>query len=134
MKYKPKHKTRENLLDMCGFVSSQQRGYEKVVHLSGKHRPIKGIESNPKGVLYTPRQLKQKLNNCASTRLHALLNLDGEIELHLDEPHPQDKTKHKTRSRCRSVEIMIKQFKKLDVSDKWYIRIKDYILELTTKK
>lgn len=124
MIYKPKHKTREELLKMCGFTSAvNSRGYEYVIHLSGKHRQIKDIENNHPTIRFTPRQLKQKLNNYASTRLHALLNLDGEIELHLDEPHPQDKTKHKARSYCQSVEDMIKKFKKLDVGEKWYIKL-----------
>ena len=80
------------------------------------------------GLRYKPsnRGYVRALNNV--NRLHALVGLDGDIDLHFDEPHPEDKSKHKSRKFCKTVEREIVRFKKIDVSERWHIRLLDRFL------
>jgi hypothetical protein len=110
MRYFPKRKTVAELLEARGFVSVN-RGYEKML--------IK--EKTP----WIVAGLVKRGITIASTRLHALITLDGGIDLHLDEPHPEDKAKHKSRRFCKLVGKEIEEFKKLDVAEQWYLRFWD---------
>lgn len=126
MKYTPKHKKAVEILLECGYTSVN-RGYERVLNLNGKGKEVK--KRHP-SILYTPKQLRDKLNKVATTRFHSFITLDGDIDLHLDEPHPEDKTKHKSRKNCKSVELEIKKFRKLDRSNKWYVRFIRFIFSM----
>src|SRR3990167_1039273 len=103
MKYVPRYKTANEILEKLGYIHAN-RGYQKVLI----------PEKIPKQDKWSIGIVKKKVGVIvASTRLHALPTYDGlVIDLHLDEPSPVDKSVHKSRKFCKKVEVEIKRFKK----------------------
>lgn len=121
MRYTPRRKTMEEILKARGFTSVN-RGYEKVITAKKNPVTVFGVIKKSKGV--------------ASTRLHALPVMDGGkiiLELHLDEPHPEDKTLHKSRKFCKQVDKEIDEWKKFDVSDNKFVRFYDRLIKAINK-
>jgi hypothetical protein len=98
MRYSPKRKSFEYILEKRHFKKHPSRGYVREIQGTAK-------------------------------QLHAIMK-EGDIDLHFDEPHPEAKWKHKSRKYCKTVKHEIEQFKKIDISENWFVRKYDEMINL----
>lgn len=115
MRYKPRYKTAKEIILERGYTNAN-RGYERVLIPEKKPKHVLGIIKKGGSV------------TVASTRFHALPTLDGGIDLHLDVPSLEDKTKHISKKYCDQVASEIKEIMKLDISNKWYLNLWDTLV------
>lgn len=124
MKYVCRYKDPEFVLEKLGFQSIA-RGYAKNL-IDRKTRKNKQLDMN---TCIIRRAKNEDYRVPAPLRLHCFVR-EKEIDLHLDEPHYEDKTKHISRKFCKTVRNEIKKMRGIDVSDRLIIRLIDRLKEI----